>query len=348
MGDLGLTLEFTLSLLVLLVLVPLGGALYQRVASARDARRFPTPGRLVDIGDCRLHVDLRGEGSPAVVFEAGIAATSLSWRLVQSEIAKVTSTASYDRAWLGWSDASRHPRTIGQVVEELHTLLDRAGLADPWILVAHSYGGLVARAYQARYAAEVAGMVLVDPMATSDWTEPSQLHRKMLRRGVLLSRRGGWLARLAVVRFALSLLAAGGRRLPKLVASASSGRGVAFIENILGEIRKLPPEVWPMIRSQWSNPKSFEGMAQYLEAVPESAAAIAKEVGFRGTLRDVPLIVLSAENASPTQRAEHESLARCSQGRIEIVPGGGHWMQLDRPDVVIRAINEIIAQARAR
>ena len=77
-------------------------------------------------------------------------------------------------------------------------------------------------------------------------------------------------------------------------------------------------------------------------------AAVAKEVEFRGTLRVVPLIVLSAENASPEQRAEHESLARCLQGRIEIVPGGGHWMQLDRPDVVIRAINDVIAQVRAR
>jgi pimeloyl-ACP methyl ester carboxylesterase len=72
----------------------------------------------------------------------------LSWRLVQSEIAKVTSTASYDRAWLGWSDASRRPRNIWQVVQELRTLLDP--VAGPRILVAHSYGRLVACAYQAR------------------------------------------------------------------------------------------------------------------------------------------------------------------------------------------------------
>jgi pimeloyl-ACP methyl ester carboxylesterase len=337
-----------LSLLVLFVLVPLGGALYQWIASARDARRFPAPGRLVDIGDCRLHIDLRGEGSPTVVFEAGIAATSLSWRLVQPEIAKITSTASYDRAWLGWSDTSRSPRNIWQVVEELHTLLERAGVAGPWILVAHSYGGLVARAYQARYGAEVAGMVLVDPVATSNWNEPSQLQRRMLRRGVRLSRRGGCLARLAVVRFALGLLAAGQRRLPKLIARASSGRGVAVIENIVGEIRRLPPEIWPMIRSQWSNPKSFEGMARYLEALPESAAAVASDVGVCSTLRGVPLVVLSAGNASPEQRAEHDSLARRFQGRLEIVSGGGHWMQLDRPEVVIRAINEIITEVRER
>lgn len=276
------------------------------------------------------------------MFESGIAATSLSWRLVQPEIAKVTSTASYDRAWLGWSDPSRHPRSIRQVVEELHTLLDHAGVSGPWILVAHSYGGLVALAFQAQYPSEVAGMVLVDPMAISDWAEPSQLHGKMLRRGIVLSRRGGWLARLAVVRFTLSLLAAGRKWLPKLVARASSGRGGVFAERIVGEIRKLPPEVWPMIRSHWSNPKSFEGMAQYLEALPESAAAVAREVAVRS---DVPLIVLSAGNASPEQRAEHESLARYFQGRIEIVPGG-HWLQLDRPDLVIRAINEMIAQVR--
>jgi len=73
-----------------------------------------------------------------------------------------------------------------------------------------------------------------------------------------------------------------------------------------------------------------------------------ERVAERGTLRDVPLIVLSAGNASPEQRAEHESLGRCFQGRIEIVPGSGHWLQLDRPDVVIRAINEIIAQVRGR
>jgi pimeloyl-ACP methyl ester carboxylesterase len=337
-----------LSMLVVVALVPLGGALYQWVASARDARRFPAPGRLVDIGDCRLHIDLRGEGSPTVVFEAGIAATSLSWRLVQPEIAKSTSTASYDRAWLGWSDTSRSSRNIWQVVEELHTLLERAVVAGPWILVAHSYGGLVARAYQARYGGEVAGMVLVDPVATSDWNEPSKLQRRMLRRGVRLSMRGGWLARFAVVRFALSLLAAGERRLPEMIARASSGRGVAVIENIVGEIRRLPPEIWPMIRSHWSNSKSFEGMARYLEALPESAAAVATDVAVRDGLRHLPLVVLSARNASPEQRADHDSLARRFQGRLEIVSGGGHWMQLDRPEVVIRAINEIIAEVRER
>ena len=132
------------------------------------------------------------------------------------------------------------------------------------------------------------------------------------------------------------------------MARASSGRGLAFTERMVAEIRKLPREVWPMIRAHWCDPKCFEGMAGYLEALPESAA-IAKQASVTGAMRDLPLIVLSASNASPQERAEHERLAQLSSlGRIEIVPGSGHWMHLDRPDIVIGAIREMIARVRGQ
>ena len=84
-------------------------------------------------------------------------------------------------------------------------------------------------------------------------------------------------------------------------------------------------------------------MARYLEALPQSAAAVSRELAARDALLDVPLTVLSAGNASPMQRAEHETLARrSSHGQIEVVPGSGHWIQVDRPDVVIQAIREMI------
>jgi pimeloyl-ACP methyl ester carboxylesterase len=153
------------------------------------------------------------------------------------------------------------------------------------------------------------------------------------------------LARVGVVRFALSLLAAGSHRLPKIVSRASSGRGAAITDQIVGQVRKLPSELWPMIQSHWCDPKSFEGMARYLEALPQSAAAIAQELTMMDALRDVPLTILSAANASPIQRAEHETLARrSSHGRIEVVPGTGHWIQVDRPDVVIQASREMVAR----
>ncbi|HEY2843499.1 MAG TPA: alpha/beta fold hydrolase, partial [Bryobacteraceae bacterium] len=187
------------------------GTIYQRTGRAGDARKYPPLGRVID----SWHVYSRGEGVPPVVLEAGIAATSLSWQLVQPELAKCAQTVSYDRAGLGWSGASDQPRTIWNVAEELRILMDRAGISKPRILVAHSYGALVVIAYALRHASDVSGLVLVDPVPTCEWAQPSDSHARMLRRAILLSKRGALLAKLGVVRLALSLLAAGSLRLPK-------------------------------------------------------------------------------------------------------------------------------------
>ncbi|MEO7144943.1 MAG: alpha/beta hydrolase [Bryobacteraceae bacterium] len=345
MGHFGLTLQiFVIAIAAALVLLPLAGALYQMAGAAGDARRYPPPGERVDIGGRRLHIQLSGEGEPAVVLEAGIGATSLSWGLIQPEISKMARVASYDRAGLGWSERADTPREIGRVVEELRLLLQRAGVGTPRILVAHSYGGLVARRYAAKYPAEVAGMVLVDPVAASEWAPPSEMHSRMLQRGMVLSRRGALLARLGVVRGALRLLALGATRAPQWIARASGGRGAGFAQAMVGEIRKLPRESWPIVQAHWCDPKSFHGVADYLEALPESAAAVLREE----SLGDIPIAVLSAENAGEVQRAEHARLAALSsRGRMEIVTGSLHWIQLDRPDRVIAAIREMIADIKS-
>jgi pimeloyl-ACP methyl ester carboxylesterase len=346
MGRLGLTLNFVLAALGIASLLALAGVIYQRVGRASDARRFPPHGRLIDIGGVSLHVYTSGEGSLPVVLEAGIAATSLSWQLMQPEIAKFTQTVSYDRAGLGWSGPSDQPRTIWNVAEELRSVLDRADIPKPRILVAHSYGALVVLAYAVRHPSEVAGLVLVDPVPTCEWAEPSAANLKTLRRSILLSRRGASLARLGVVRFALSLLASGSVRLPKIIARASSGGGAAVTDQLVGQVRKLPKELWPMIQSHWCDPKSFEAMARYLEALPQSAAEVAQELARTDALRDMPLTVLSAANASLRQRAEHGALAQhSSRGRIEVVPDSGHWIQVDRPDAVIQAAREMTRSA---
>src|SRR5215471_18822968 len=98
-------------------------------------------------------------------------------------------------------------------------------------------------------------------MSIGEWNRPSAALRTMLDRGIRLSRRGGWLGQLGVVRFALKRLALGGRRLPKLIARASSGRHNVFMSRIVGQVIKLRPESWPIIQAHWSNPKCFEGMA---------------------------------------------------------------------------------------
>jgi pimeloyl-ACP methyl ester carboxylesterase len=358
MGGLRLTVLFTVFLwcacgvFVVICGAFVAGLLYQRRGLNRDARDIPPPGRLVDIGGNRLHVDilgkdLIGKDLPPVVFEAGIAATSLSWRLIQAEIAKTNQTLSYDRAGLGWSEASSAPRDITQLVNDLRALLDRCAIPTPRVLVAHSFGGLIAVAYALRYPQELAGMVLVDPIGAEEWADPAPPARSTLRRGIFLARCGKVLAHLGLVRFALNRLAGGARAAPKLIARASSGRGgSAFLERIVGQVRKLPPEVWPMIQSHWCDPKSFRAMARQLAALPECSAALMEEVKGMPAI-ETPFILLSAGDASAAQRAAQERLVeRSGHGRLEVIQDSGHWIQLDQPDVVVAAIRAMAGPER--
>src|SRR2546422_1727822 len=127
-----------------------------------NARSYPPPGKLVDVGGYRLHISCTGKGSPTVVLIAGGGDFSFDWDLVQPDVSRFTRACSYDRAGLAWSDPGPTPHTMGQDAYELHTLLKAARIKGPYVLVGHSVGGLIARVYAEQYPDEVAGMVLVD------------------------------------------------------------------------------------------------------------------------------------------------------------------------------------------
>jgi pimeloyl-ACP methyl ester carboxylesterase len=154
------------------------GLLYQSIASAHDASSYPAPERLIDVGGYRLHLSCTGTGrpgSPMVILEAGFGNTSLVWSKVQPGVASFTRVCSYDRAGYGWSDNGPLPRTAGRMVRELHTLLARAGVAGPYVLVGHSYGGLIMQLYASTYPQQVAGLVLVESMHADQFRYP-ELH----------------------------------------------------------------------------------------------------------------------------------------------------------------------------
>jgi pimeloyl-ACP methyl ester carboxylesterase len=304
----------------------------------RDRRNWPAPGRLLSVGAHQLHVHDLGEGHPVVVLESGIAASSINWTPVQREIATFTRVCAYDRAGYAWSDRARSPRTPEALVSELRTLLRASGAEPPYILVGHSFGGLVVRLYATMHPQEVAGVVLVDPALLAEWAEPSADRRLMLRRGARLSRRGAWLARVGFVRLVLALAAGGKRALPRRMAAATSGGALSTLERIIGELRKLPPESLPAIRAHWSRPESFLAMAEHFELLPATCSAIAR----CSHPDSVPLTVISGAHLSAEQRAEHEAIARgSSRGRHIIAERGGHWVHLDEPSVVVDAVRDI-------
>ena len=336
---------WTVVLAIVAALV-LAGVLYQAVGAARDRRRLAAPGALGPVGRHRLHYRCEGSGAPAVLLEAGIAASSLSWSRVQPVIARSTRVCSYDRAGLAWSEAASSARSTPALVRELRALLEHAGVPPPYVLVAHSFGALVIRAFARTHPADVAGLVFVDPLHPEEWCDPSPDQRHTLRGGIFLSRVGALLARLGVVRLSLALLSGGAPGAPRRFSRLFGRTAAALLEHMVGEVQKLPPEVLPSVQAHWSHPRAFRGMWQHLAAMPSCSADLARGTDEFG---DRPVVVLSAGTRSARWLDADAALAHASSnGRHIVSPHSGHWIHLDDPDLVVRAIQEVIALTRGR
>ncbi len=146
----------------LIVILVIAGAFYQYAATGQDAQKYPPPGKMIDVGSFKMHLNCIGEGSPTVVLDNGLYFGSFGWNSVPQEIAKFTRVCTFDRAGIGWSEASPHGRGIKYVNKELHDLLTNAGEQKPFILAGHSLGGFYVQNYANNYADEVAGVVLID------------------------------------------------------------------------------------------------------------------------------------------------------------------------------------------
>ena len=223
---------------ILVALVLAAGALYQFIGSRRGARRHVPPGMMVDVGGQRLHVVCAGNGKPTVLFESGIAASSLSWTRVLRDVATFTRACAYDRAGLGWSDPSRGPRTLARMLGELRGVLANAATAGPYVFVGHSFGAFLVCAYASQHPSEVAGLVLLDP--PSEWHEITREQARLLWGGIQLSRIGGILARLGIVRACLALLTGGAPGVPRNFVRIFGPTAARTLERLVGEVRKLP------------------------------------------------------------------------------------------------------------
>jgi pimeloyl-ACP methyl ester carboxylesterase len=127
------------------------------------------PGEKVDVGGYELYLYCTGAGSPTVILEAGLGGDATSWTQVQSEVAKFTSACSYDRAGLAHSDHGPTPRDAEMSVNDLQTLLAEAGISPPYLLVGHSFGGLLIRRFAFDYPDEVSGLIFVDSLHEDWW-----------------------------------------------------------------------------------------------------------------------------------------------------------------------------------
>jgi pimeloyl-ACP methyl ester carboxylesterase len=331
------------SALGIVALLLAGGVAYQWRGLRHDRRRHLPPGRFITVANRRLHVHETGSGRPAVIFESGLASSSLSWYPVQQLVAARTRAVSYDRAGIGWSDEDPSPRTVSGMINDLAAVLKGLEISPPYILVGHSFGALLIRAYASLKRDDIAGLVLVDPVSLDLWADCSETNQRKLRLGAKLSKRGVFLANIGVVRLALTALASGKTRLSRTVAKASAGKAMGTMSRLTGVVQKLPSSLRPSVQSHWSQAKSFRAMAEYLEILPRCAA----EVRSIELASDLPVTILSAADATRQELAERELWAQRSiRGRHVQIASSTHWIHLEHPVEVASAILELVTSTR--
>ncbi len=154
---------------VVLAVILLGASLRHLMLVSHYARKFPPPGRLIDVGGYRMHYVAAGEGTPTVIWIPGSHSQGLALNHLHKRTAEFTRSLIFDRPSSGWSDIGPFPRTVLSEARELETLLRRAGERPPFVVGAHSFGGALATTFAELFPEQVAGLVLID-ITTADAT----------------------------------------------------------------------------------------------------------------------------------------------------------------------------------
>jgi pimeloyl-ACP methyl ester carboxylesterase len=296
-------------LLTLLVI----GAWWERRRGRAFARTHPAPGKMVDLGDGRLlHLLCEGEAGPVIVVEQGAGEPSLLWRAIQKEARSFSRFCLYDRPGYLWSPRAPGPRTIEARAGDLHAMLKGAGLPGPYVLVAHSYGGLVVRAFARRFPEEIAGLVMVDAIEESIAFHPD--YQRFLRRARPF---------VALLRGAAMV------GLPRLFGTLFGGRPKHADDAAMSAATVRP---------------------SFFAAIADDMASLRGSPEDYGNLGDTPLIVLTHGKPFPGPFAALEPFWRAGQerhaalstrGELLVAENSNHMIAGDEPELVIAALRRM-------
>lgn len=307
------SLLVVVSLIAALLIV---GVAYEQWSRFRLPETYPPPGELISVDGRQQHLHCLGRGGPTVILEAGLTVYgSLHWHKVQPAVSQSVKVCSYDRAGILWSSPGNEPRDGNRLADELHALLQSAGVPPPYVMVAHSVGGVLARIYDQRFPGEVTGFVFVDS------SHPEQQQRLPQTENTNPGPPPG-----------LPLFTSTGIvRSMMLPADPPAGMDAA--------VHATAMAYWPI---------SAYAMFAELAVVEETAGE--EKVG--RSLNPRPIVVLSRSTFSSDEERiawmeMQNEIAALSQNSIHrIVQNTGHNTQIERPEIVIEAIEQVVAAVR--
>ncbi|MBV9269603.1 MAG: alpha/beta hydrolase [Candidatus Eremiobacteraeota bacterium] len=307
------------------------------------------PQNLVDIGNGRhLNLYCTGSGSPTVILDTDQDDSTLAWRFVQPVIARHTRVCSYDAAGVGFSDPAPAPRDADAFVGDLKTLLARANIVGPYVLVGNGFSGLTDRIFAARYSKDVAGTVLVDPLVPYRNRRLAALAPAL---APMLNQTG----------FISSL-----RMCEKAAASHQLQAGSPAFKACMWptgpDDATLPLKVHQTLQDQWRRPGAWGDLIYDAESDNKSSEEVEAAQRDYGSM---PLIVLTSDirvdmKGMPLSAAQlnriaaayqqwHRDIASLSsQGTESVIPGSTNNMPTDHPREVISAIDKVLQRARRR
>jgi pimeloyl-ACP methyl ester carboxylesterase len=291
----------------------------------------PSPiGQMIDLGGRRLHLNCTGSGAPSIIVENGGGGFSVEWALVQPEIAKEISICTYDRAGYAWSDRGPVDDSIEQIVGDLNLLLRTAHISPPYVLVGHSLGCLYIRAYQRRFPEEVAGFIFVDGTPDEDvslMVNGKRVPLSLLTREQLPSAHREYL-----------------NAVPPLNPGRADAPPFDSLPAPLQQVRQWAFE--KAIRDFGWLPNSLAAAESWRE---EFSALRRQRLSGPHPLGTLPLRVLERElDSTDTWHAQQVQLAALSsKGKLIKAERSGHMIHLQRQDLVIEAIRDVVRDARS-
>jgi len=325
---------------ILLLVLVATGAIYQEIASARDAKLYKPENQMVDVNGIQMRLDCRGTGSPTVVLEAGGQSPSFVWVQIQDEVAKFTRVCSYDRAGYGWSDSVPETLYPQQVAEMLHTLLENGREKPPYLMVGHSFGGVYIRTFTAEYPGEVVGMVLVD---SSHDDQAQRVPPELAQSPEAAQKKNSMMINLRLFQIGEPI---GVFRAFKLmdpwVASLSlpeheKGSVLAQVYRT-GYIGAYARETIMM--------STYSGQPEKLGDMP--LVVLSQKIDAQDMVEQIPSTLqtmgFAQQLADISNDMQDELAALSTRSRHIFVEDSGHFIQLDQPQVVIDAIREVFEQ----